>query len=157
MVYHEQAAKYDLWVWLIIVPIILGLIITGVWFLTYPPEAVEQPEAGAIVFLASAALTAIICWIALPRSYQILDDRVKVILGGPFSFNIPFKSIKEVVYPVKSPIFVISLGFAGSLSSKHCVLIDRGSHGMKVMIAPKNAPLFVENLRKTILESGQWS
>ena len=60
----------------------VGFIIGGFWFYTHPE--VEDAMVGAVTF-----------WAILPQRYQILDDRLKVILGGPLSLNIAFDSIKE--------------------------------------------------------------
>jgi hypothetical protein len=143
MVYYEQPAKYDLWFWLIIILVPLGFLIGGFWLYTH--SEVEDAMASAITLWAVAAFGVITYWAVLPRKYQILDDRVKIVLGGPFAFDIPFNTIKEVEYPIKSQTRM-GFGFAGSVSRKYCVWIDRG-HGMSVSIAPQNAELFVENLR----------
>jgi hypothetical protein len=145
MVYYEQPAKYDLWLWLIIILIPLGLIIGGFWLYTH--QEVEDAMAGAITLWACGAFCLILFIAIMPRKYQILDDRLKIVLGGFFAFNIPFNTIKEVEYPsTKSPLWVVGWGFSGSVNRKYYVVIKRG-HEMDVMIAPQNAELFVENLR----------
>jgi len=93
LVYHEQPPKYDLGYWLLVILFPLGFIIGGFWLYTHPE--VEDATVGAITFWGVTIFWVILFWAISPRQYQILDDRLKVILGGPLSLNIAFDSIKE--------------------------------------------------------------
>lgn len=97
LVYHEQPPKYGLGYRLLVILFPLGFIIGGFWLYTHPE--VEDTMTGAITLWGVTIFWVLLFRAILPQQYQILDDRVKVILGGPFSFNIPLNSINEVEYP----------------------------------------------------------
>ena len=147
MVYHEQAPKYGLGLGLLVILFPIGFIIAGFWFYAHPE--VEDATAGAITFWGVTIVLVILFWAILPRQYQILEDRVKVILGGPFSFNIPLNSIIEVEYPTKfSSQMHSDHKFLVCFDSKYYIWIKRGSFFKNVVIAPQNPSLFVENLKR---------
>ncbi len=99
MVYHEQAPKYDLGFWLLVSLFPVGFVIGGLWYYTHPE--MEDATVGAITFFGLTIFWVILFWAIILRKYHILNDRVKIILGGPFSLNIPFDSIKQIEYPTK--------------------------------------------------------
>ena len=149
MVYHEQPPKYDLGYWLLVILFPLGFITGGFWLYAHPE--VEDAMTGAITLRGVAIFWVLLFWAILPRQYQILDDRVKVILGGPFSFNIPLNSINEVEYPTgfSSQLYSIHK-YLACFNPKYYIWIKRGSILKNVVIAPQDPALFVENLKQAL-------
>lgn len=95
---------------------------------------------------AIVVVMAVVIWLIIPRQYLILENKVKIVLGGPFSFCIHFKTIKTAHVPRGT---TFGINFPTSLSSKHVVEIVRHRR-MNVTITPHNRELFLETLQKAL-------
>ena len=135
---YEDKPRYDIWM-KAIMALPLFFILIGAFNLTSEPEA-------AIGMFGTAALVVAIYWAVFPRKYCILSSKVKIVLGGPFSFNIPFNTIETARIPKGA---AIGINFASSFSSKNAVQIVRRK-GLNVNITPSNRELFLENLDKAL-------
>jgi hypothetical protein len=149
IVLHEDRPKYDLWLKALLAFTPTPLIVLGllIYYGALPAEP-EEARAGAIILFASAIFTLLLFWAILPRKYQILGDRIKIVLGGPFSFNIGFNTIKET----RGAEAWKGLGYWGirfATSTKNVVEIVR-SKGMDVVISPSKRELFLEELNKAV-------
>ncbi|HJX69789.1 MAG TPA: PH domain-containing protein [Dehalococcoidia bacterium] len=117
-----------------------------------PAESEEEARTAPIVFSAIAAFLPLLYWAIVPRKYQILEDKLKIVLGGPFSFNIGFNTIREAKgaggkKAIAHTGFNFGINFA--TSTKNVVEIWR-SKKMKMSISPSNGQLFLEELNKGI-------
>ena len=133
---YEDKPHYDVGMKAIMALPLLFVII-GMFF-------VESNEA--IVMFATAALIAAIYWAVFPRRYRILSSKVRIVLGGPFGFNIPFDTIETAIQPKG---MAIGINFATSFSSKNAVVIVRKSK-LNVNITPGNRELFLENMDRAL-------
>lgn len=137
---YQDDTNRDIWLKLILaVPV---LIILGTAFYSLGTSDVKT----AIEMFGVAILILLIFWLIFPQKYVILDSKVKIVLGGPFSFNIPFNSIKTARIPKG---FTTGVNFPSSFSGKHAVQIVR-KKGMNVNITPANRELFLKNLEKAM-------
>jgi hypothetical protein len=140
-VIYEDNPHYDVWLkGIMVLPVFFILI--GLYYLF-----TAQVES-AIGLFATAVLMGAIYWAVFPRKYQILDSKLRIVLGGQFSFNVPFDNLKLAGKPEG-----ISLGinFATTFVSQHVVEIKR-KKGMNVNITPSNRTLFLENLNKAVYD-----
>jgi hypothetical protein len=143
---YEDRPRYDVWLkGIMLLPVFF--IITGIFYLT-----TAQVEA-AIGMFALTLLMAAIYWAIFPRKYLILDSKIRIVLGGQFSFNIPFNNIEIAREPEG-----VSLGinFATTFLSKHAVEIIR-KKGLNVNITPSDRELFLENLNKALNDWGRYN
>ena len=139
IVYQDNTNK-DIWLKLVLaIPL---LIFVGIAFYYLAANDTET----AIGIFGVAVLILLLFWIVIPRKYVILDSKVKIVLGGPFSFTISFKNIETARIP-RGITFGINL--PSSISSKHAVEIIR-KKGMNVNITPDNRELFLKNLEKAM-------
>ena len=143
---YEDSSKYDLWV-----KVLLGLapaVILVMGILNYqgmlPNETEAEARTASLVLFASLAFILLLYWAILPRRFQILEDRIKVVLGGPFSFSIRFDGVKTARKTRGLAHFGID--FATSVNR---VEIVRG-RGMNVLLSPSNQELFLDNLNKAL-------
>lgn len=136
---YEDRPHYDIWL-KVIMAFPLLFIIVGVSFLVD-----GQPQA-AVGMFASAALMAVIYWAVFPRKYCILDNKIKIALGKPFAFNIPFDSIERAGIPQG---ISIGINFITTFSGRHAIQIVR-RRKLNVNISPGNRELFLENLDKAL-------
>jgi hypothetical protein len=87
----------------------------------------------------------------MPTKYQIFNDRMRIILGWVFHFDIPFNNIENVTSATFGDLWGPNLNFINSYSSNDILRIAR-KHGAKVHITPWNRTPFLENLNKAITE-----
>ena len=137
---HEDKTHKDAWLKLVLaIPMILVLG-GGLQFLA------NNNVEDALAMFGLVVLFVIVFSIIVPRRYLIFDDKVKIQFIRPFSFSIPFDTIKKVEVAGKSSI---GLNFPSSLSSSHAVGILRKKR-LAAYITPDNRELFMETLEKAM-------
>ena len=141
---YEDKPYYDVWFKVILALPLAVILMPGIYSL-----ATNQTES-AMVMLGPAIFLVLLFWVIIPRRYCILDSKVKIILGGPFSLSIPFNSIKSTGAPKG---FAVGVNFVTTFSSGHAVEIVRNKW-LNVNITPTNRELFLENLDKAL---NSWS
>jgi hypothetical protein len=138
---YEDSPHYDVWFkGIMMLPVFF--IVIGLYFLF------TAGVAAAIGEFAIAVLMGAIYWALMPRKYQVLNSKLKIVLGGPFSFNVPFDTLETARKPEGVSL---GLNFATTFLSEHAVEIKR-KKGMTVNITPDNRDLFLENLNKAIYD-----
>jgi hypothetical protein len=140
-VIYEDNPHYDVWLkGLIMLPVFFILI--GLYLLfTAGVEAAVGVFGGGLLMGA-------IYWAVFPRKYQILNSKIRIVLGGQFSFNIPFDTLETAGKPEG---ISLGLNFATTFISEHIVEIKR-KRGMTVNITPNDRDLFLENLNKAVYD-----
>jgi len=149
LVLYEDKTKYDLWGKIILAFAPALLIVLGL-LTYYGVLPTETEKEDTICLFACAAFVLVLFWLILPRKYQILEEKLRIVLGGPFSFHIPFETIEAAkhISGAKAAIFW-GLNFSPVL--KNIVGIKR-KKGMNVTISPSNPSLFLENLDKALTD-----
>jgi hypothetical protein len=138
---YEDNPHYDVWLkGIMMLPVFFILI--GLYY------AFTAQVESAIGLFATALLMGAIYWAVLPRKYRILDSKLKIVLGGQFSFNIPFDTL---VTAGKPEGVSLGLNFATTFIGEHVVEIKR-KKGMNVNITPNDRDLFLENLNKAVYD-----
>lgn len=140
-VIYEENPHYDVWLkGIMMLPVFF--IVIGIYYLF------TREIASAVGLFATAVLMGAIYWAIFPRKYQILDSKIRIVLGGPFSVNIPFDTLETVGKPEGVSL---GLNFATTFVSEHVVEIKR-KKGMTVNITPDNRDQFLENLNKAVYD-----
>jgi len=88
----------------------------------------------------------------LPRRFQIFEDRLKILLGGPFSINIPFTNITDVK-TVSGFKALVYWGIQYATSTSHVVEIIR-KKDLNITISPSNLDMFLEQFKQAHNISG---
>ncbi len=132
---YEDRAQYDLWVKLILGSTLVLTLVLGLVFLAFD-------TAGALVMFGVTVFDALLFNAILPRRYQIYQDRLRIVLGKPFAFNMSFSTIKEARPATGSVAFVYG-GLRLATSLKSVVEIVR-SKGLNVVMSPANRDAFLE-------------
>lgn len=138
-VIYEDIPRYDAFLKAIMV-LPVFFIVMGVYYLT-TAEVGAATGMFALTLLMGAAY-----WAIFPRKYQVLDGKMRIVLGGPFRFDIPFDNLGTAREPEG-----VSLGinFATCFSGKNAVEIIRRK-GLSVNITPSDRDLFLENLNQAL-------
>ena len=136
---YEDTPEYDSWLKLILGGVLALTFILGVVFISQDTEA-------ALVMFGVTVFDALLFKAILPRRFQIFEDRLKILLGGPFAINIPLSNIAEVKTVSGSKVFAYS-GIRFATSTK-CVVEIVSRKGMNLVISPKNDDMFLELLNQ---------
>jgi hypothetical protein len=138
---YEDTARTDTWL-----KLMLGGIL--VMFLVLGGVLLFQDDSAAFGMFEIAVYYALLFRIIMPQRYQIYSDKVRIVLGGPFAWNIPFSTIKEVRPASGVSAFAYS-GVRFATSSKNVVEIRR-SRGCNVVISPSNKDVFLEQVSRAM-------
>ena len=136
--FYEDTARVDMW---------LKLMLTGIqaMFLVLGLVLLFQDTGVAFIMFGVTIFDAVLFRLVMPRKYQVYSDKVRIVLGGPFAWNIPFSTIKEVRPSSGASTFVYN-GVRFATSSRDLVEIRR-SRGCNVVISPSNKDVFLEQVR----------
>jgi hypothetical protein len=143
---YEDAPRYDVYLKAIMV-LPAFFILMGAYYLI-----ITQIEA-AIGMFALTLLMGVTYWAIFPRKYTILDSRIKIALGGPFTFNIHFSNLETARAPEGA---TFGINFPTCFSSQRTVSIIR-KKGWNVNITPSDRELFLENLNKALNDWGRYN
>ena len=103
-----------------------------------------QDILGAVIMFGITVFDAIIFWCILPKRFLVYEDRIKIVLGGPFSYTVPFRDITNVRQATKDMAWVY-WGMRLGTSLKFQVEIER-KNGLGVIISPSMENEFIEQL-----------
>ena len=134
---YENTPRTDIWLKLMLagIPIIFLVIGTILLF---------QDTASAFGMFGVTIFYSVLFRLIMPQKYQVYSDKVRIVLGGPFAWNIPFSTIKEVRSASRASAFAYNgVRFATSSSS---VVEIRRSKGCNVVISPSDKDVFLERV-----------
>jgi hypothetical protein len=131
---YDKLNKY-LIIGIIAIPLIVAIIL------------LTQDILGAGIMFGVTVFDAILFWCILPKRFLVFEDRLKIVLGGPFSYTIPFRDIVEVKQATKD-MAVIYWGMRLGTSLKFQIVIER-KNGLSVLISPSLEGEFIEQLNLT--------
>lgn len=134
---YEEAAAIDWWLKLVVVAVLAATIIPGILTIS------DSPSEGWVL-LGTAVLVAVLFHAILPRRFQLYADRLRIVLGRPFSFEVRLDKIIEAgtIHPAKS---LFNAGLRMSTSPGNAIQIRR--HGAPtLLISPQNRERFLDQL-----------
>ena len=144
----EDTPKYDLWLKLILGSILAFTLVGGIIFIN------QDTEAAAAMF-GITLFDALLFKAILPRRFQIFEDRLKILLGGPFAINIPLSNIAEAKpASVRKAFAYWGIRFATSI---HHVVEIVHKKGLNLVISPRNDDMFLEQLNKARKLQPAWT
>ena len=124
----------------IIVPVIL---LVGSIYLLSSGESTD-----AILLLVEAFIVGLIFWSVLPRSYQVYENHLCIVLGRPFSIKVGFSDIEAIGITSR---LILSINFVTKFSKSYVEINKK--KGFSIAITTKDYELFVENANKAL---SQW-
>jgi hypothetical protein len=138
---YEDTARTDTWL-----KLMLGGIL--VMFLVLGGVLLFQDKEDAFGMFGIAVFYALLFKLVMPQRYQVYSDKVRIVLGWPLAWNIPFTTIKEVRSASGAKAFAYN-GVRFATSSKNVVEIRR-SRGRNVVISPSNKEIFLEQAGRAL-------
>ena len=135
---YEDEPRTDIWLKLMLVGLPVIFLVLGIVLLF-------QDTASALGMFGVTIFYAVLFRLVMPQKYQVYNDKVRIAMGGPFAWNIPFSTIKEVRSASRTSAFAYN-GVRFATSSRDVVEIRR-SKGCNVVISPSNKDVFLEQVR----------
>ncbi len=138
---YEDTARTDTWL-----KLMLGGIL--VMFLVLGGVLLFQDKEDAFGMFGIAVFYALLFKLVMPQRYQVYSDKVRIVLGWPLAWNIPFTTIKEVRSASGAKAFAYN-GVRFATSSKNVVAIRR-SKGCNAVISLSNKEIFLEQVSRAM-------
>ncbi len=104
---------------------------------------------GGLALLAEAFIVLLILITVSPRSYQVYEDHVRIVLGEPFSLKVKIRVHKITSIEVTSKL-ILSVNFATRMTGSYVAITPK--RGLPIAITPKDNNAFVENANKALAE-----
>jgi len=129
---YQDKPKYGLLLKLIlIIPMILLASSIYLWS--------TSDAFGSLSLLIEAFIIGLIFWFVLPREYQVYENHLRIVLGGPFSVKVGFQSIETI--RITSRI-AFTVNFVTRITKSYVEIVIK--KGMSIAITPTDDKSFVE-------------
>jgi len=138
LLYQDEPA-YGLLLKLIIVIMPVALLAASIYVLSL------GDSSGGLALLVEAFIIGFIFWIVFPRRYQVYEDHVRIVLGGPFSVKVGFDKIKTIRVTSR---LTFSVNFATKLTRSYVEIAKK--RGLSIAITPRANDLFDENANRAL-------
>lgn len=104
---------------------------------------------GALGLVAEALFVSLIFWAVFPQKYQVYEDHLRIVLGGPFRVRIQFERIAAV--EIANGIG-FTVNFTTRFTRNYVTIVKK--KGPSIAITPRSNELFVQNAREAL---GRWA
>ena len=141
LLYQDRPA-YGSLLKLIILIVPGGLLIASIYLL------LSGENIGGLALLVETFIVGLILWFVFPRRYQVYEDHIRVVLGGPFSVKVGFAKIETIRVTNR---FILSVNLVTKLTKSYVEIAKR--KGLPIAITPSDSDLFVENAARAL---SQW-
>ena len=141
LLYQDEPA-YGLLLKLIIVTVPGILLATSIYVWSL------GDNSGALALLVEAFIIGFIFWLVFPRKYQVYEDHVRIVLGGPFSVKVWFDKIRTIEVTSR---LSFGVNFATKITKSHVEIVKK--KGLSIAITPKANDLFAEHANRAL---SQW-
>jgi len=135
---YEDKPEYGLILKLILV-LPAGLIAASIYLWS------TGDASGGIALLVEALIIGLAFWFLFPRQYQVYEDHLRVVLGGPFSVKVGFQNVQAIRITSR---LSLSVNFVTKIT-KSCVEIVK-KKGVSIAITPTVAESFVEEANRAM-------
>jgi len=102
-------------------------------------------KSGSLALLPSAFISGLIFWFVFPREYQVYEDHLRIVLGGPFSVKIGFQNIKAVRITSRTGL---TINFVTRIARSYVEIVRK--KGLTIAITPTDNDPFVENANRAL-------
>ena len=101
------------------------------------------------VLLPEAIIIGLILWFVLPREYQVYENHLRIVLGGPFSVKVGFQNIETIRITSR---LSFNIHFTTTITKRYVEIVIK--KGMSIAITPADDESFVE---KANLALSHWA
>jgi hypothetical protein len=140
LLYEDEPAGWIFKFFFLIVTLVL---LTGSIFFW-----VSGNNASGLTLLVVAFVIGLTFWIVSPRKYQVYEDHLQILLGGPFVVKIGFNQISTIEVTDNTTLEFSAIKLISKVTNTYVRI------GMKkrlsITITPKSDALFVENANRSL-------
>ncbi len=140
MLYQDEPV-YGLFLKLIVVAAPAMLLAGSLWLWSL------DESTGALALLVEAFIIGLIFWLLFPRRYQVYEDHLRIVLGGPVSVRVPFDKIEKIETAGR---LYFSVNFATRFTTNYVAIVKK--RGMSIAITPRAEDLFTEHANHALSE-----
>ncbi|MFC1957270.1 hypothetical protein ACFLX0_00425 [Chloroflexota bacterium] len=140
LLYQDKPA-YGLLLKLIMVAVPATLLAVSIYLLSM------GNSADGLALLVEVFVIGLIFWAVFPHKYQVYEDHVRIVLGGPFSVKVGFDKIKTIGITGR---LSLSVNFVTTITKSHVEIVKK--KGLSIAITPKANEAFVENANRALNE-----
>ena len=138
---YQDKPKYGLLLKLVlIIPVILVTSSIYLWF--------TGDTFVGLILLIEAFIIGLILWFVLPREYQVYENHLRIVLGGPFSVKVGFQNIEAIRVTSR---LAFTVNFATRITRSYVEIVIK--KGMSIAITPADDKSFVEKTNQAL---SQW-
>ena len=101
--------------------------------------------SGSLALLPGALFSGLIFWFVFPREYQVYEDHLRIVLGGPFSVKVGFQNIKVVRVTSRAGL---TINFVTRIAKSYVEIVKK--RGWNIAITPKSSDAFVESANRAL-------
>jgi hypothetical protein len=101
--------------------------------------------SGSLALLPEAFIVGLIFWLVFPREYQVYEDHLRIVLGGPFSVKVGFQNIKAIRITSRTGLTV---NFVTRIAKSYVEIAKK--RGWSIAITPTANDSFVENANRAL-------
>ncbi len=135
MLYEDEPAG---WIFKFFFAIVTLLLLAGsVYFW------VSGDNASGLTMLVVAFVIGLTFWIVSPRKYQVYEDHLQILLGGPFVVKIRFDQISIIEVTDSKALGITAIKLISKVTNTYVRIGMK--KGLSMTITPKSDTLFVEN------------
>ena len=103
---------------------------------------------GSLALLLEAFIIGLIFWLVFPREYQVYEDQIRIVLGGPFSVKVKFQNVKTIRITSRT---ALTVNFVTRITRSYVEIVKK--RGWSIAITPTANDSFVDNANRAL---GQW-
>ncbi len=141
LLYEDDAASgLVLRLVLMIIPLLLCILGLYTWFSNNDIESLELLLEGVVI--------GIIFWVILPRKYQVYEDYLRIVFGGPFALKIGFDRISSIEVTTNT---ALTMNLVTKIARNYVRIVKK--KGMSIAITPRSNESFTENANRAL---SQW-
>ncbi len=137
---YQDVPAYGLFLKLLIVIMPVAMLAAGIYVFS------SGDSDDGLALLIEAFIIGFIFWVVFPRRYQIYEDHVRIVLGGPFSVKVGFNKIKTLRVTSRQ---TLSVNFVTKLTKNYVEIAIK--RGLSIAITPGDNDLFVENANQALI------
>jgi len=100
---------------------------------------------GSLALLPGALISGLVFWFVFPREYQVYENHLRIVLGGPFSVKVGFQNIKAVRITSRTGL---TINFVTRITRNYVEIVKK--RGWSIAITPTNNDPFVENANRAL-------
>jgi hypothetical protein len=105
----------------------------------------NDAHEGSIALFVDGVFIGIIFLSILPRKYQIYDDQLRIVLGGPFSIKLGFEKITKIEVTNKT---LLTANFVTAMGRNYVRIVRK--KGLDIAITPKSNEEFVDRTNRAL-------